>query len=105
MISNHLLHQLQETIPFTSPVFTQQIFKKNKFQVWWGLGALVIHVLLKLLIFNIKISTEILRVNYYLLLKNLQEAMHLAYPTWTKPPTKFNPKMQDFKRMVGLTCK
>ena len=35
----------------------------------------------------------------------LQEAMYLASPTWAKSLTKFNPKMQDFKRVLDLNCK
>ena len=30
--------------------------------------------------------------------KILQKAMYLTSPTWAKSRTKFNPKMQDFKR-------
>ena len=26
-------------------------------------------------------------------------------PTWAKSLTKFNPKMQDFKRVLDLNCK
>ena len=26
-------------------------------------------------------------------------------PTWTKSLTQFNPKMQDFKRVLDLNCK
>ena len=29
----------------------------------------------------------------------------MLYPTWTKPNAKFNLKMQDFKRVLDLTCK
>ena len=35
-----------------------------------------------------------------LLLKILQEAMYFASSTWTKSITKFNPKIQDFKRVL-----
>ena len=35
----------------------------------------------------------------------LHEEMYLAFPTWAKSLTKFNPKMQNFKRALGLNCK
>ena len=31
--------------------------------------------------------------------------MYLTSPTWAKSLTKFNPKMQDFKRVLNLKCK
>ena len=34
--------------------------------------------------------------------KVLQEAMYLTFPTWTESLTKFNLKMQDFKRVLNL---
>ena len=37
--------------------------------------------------------------------KILQETMYLTYPTWAKSLTKFNTKMQDFKRVLNLNCK
>ena len=37
--------------------------------------------------------------------KILLEAMYLTFPTWTKSLTKFNPKIQDFKRVLDLNCK
>ena len=70
-----------------------------------GLSPLVVHVLLKVVIFKTKISKAYLRVNYYLLLKFLLEAMNLAPPNWAKSLAKFNPKMQHFKRVLSLTCK
>ena len=36
--------------------------------------------------------------------KNIAEAMYLAFPTWDKLPTKFNPQIQDFKRVLDLIC-
>ena len=36
--------------------------------------------------------------------KILQEAMYFTSPTWAKSLTKFNPKMQDFKRVLDLNC-
>ena len=41
----------------------------------------------------------------YLLLKILQEAMYHASSTRTKSLTKFNPQIQDFKRVLHLICK
>ena len=35
-----------------------------------------------------------------LLLKSLQEAMYFASPTWAKSLIKFNPQIQDFKRVL-----
>ena len=35
----------------------------------------------------------------------LQEAMYFTSPTLAKSLTKFNPKMQDFKRVLGLNYK
>ena len=29
----------------------------------------------------------------------------LIFPTWAQSLTKFNPKMQDFKRVLDLNCK
>ena len=43
--------------------------------------------------------------DYYLLLKILQEAMYFASTTWAKFLTKFNPKIQDFKRVLDLIYK
>ena len=37
--------------------------------------------------------------------KILLEAFYLAFPAWAKSLTKFNPKMQDFKRVLDLNCK
>ena len=36
--------------------------------------------------------------------KILQEAMYFTSPTWAKSLTKFNLKMQDFKRVLDLNC-
>ena len=59
------------------------------------------------------IPKENIRLVCYLLLKYgllftakiLQKAMHLLPPTWAKSLTKFNPKMQDVKRVLDLNCK
>ena len=37
--------------------------------------------------------------------KILLEAMYLTFPTWTKSLAKFNPKMQNIKRVLDLNCK
>ena len=52
-----------------------------------------------------KISMENLRLDGYLLLKYRRRQCTLLPPTWAKSLTKFNPKMQDFKRVLGLNCK
>ena len=66
-------------------------------------GPLVVHVFLKLVIFMTKqkSSKANLRV-HYLILKILQKAMYLDFPDLGQV-TKFNPKMQDFKRALELT--
>ena len=48
-----------------------------------------------------KNSKTNLRV-HYLMLKMLQKAMYLDFPDLGQV-TKFNPKMQDFKRVLDLT--
>ena len=48
-----------------------------------------------------KSSKANLRV-LYLMLKMLQKAMYLDFPDLGQV-TKFNPKMQDFKRVLDLT--
>ena len=67
------------------------------------LGPLVVHVFIKLVIFMTKqkSSKANLRV-YYFILKILQKAMYLDFPDLGQV-TKFNPKMQDFKRVMELT--
>ena len=42
---------------------------------------------------------EDLRVDYYLLLKYCRRQCILLPPTWAKSLTKFDAKMQDFKRV------
>ena len=66
-------------------------------------GPLVIHIFLKLVIFMTKqkSSKASLRVDYFML-KMLQKAMYLDFPDLGQV-TKFNPKMQDFKRVLDLT--
>ena len=66
-------------------------------------GPLVVHIFLKLVIFMTKqkSSKANLRV-HYLMLKMLQKAMYFDFPDFGQV-TKFNPKMQDFKRVLDLT--
>ena len=51
------------------------------------------------------ISKENIRLECYLLLKYCRRQCTLLPPTWAKSLTKFNPKMQDFKRGLDLNCK
>ena len=51
------------------------------------------------------ISRETIRLDCYLLLKYCKRQCTLLPPTWAKSLTKFNPKMQDFKRILDLNCK
>ena len=51
-----------------------------------------------------KLSEANLRVNDYLLQKVSQKAIP-CFPTRAKSLTKFNPKMQGFKRVLDLNCK
>ena len=66
-------------------------------------GPLVEHIFLKLVIFMTKqkSSKANLRV-HYLMLKMLQKAMYLDFPDLGHV-TKFNPQMQNFKRILNLT--
>ena len=51
------------------------------------------------------ISKENIRLDCYLLL-NIAGGDVLYFPlSWAKLLTKFNPKMQDFKRVLDLNCK
>ena len=45
------------------------------------------------------ISKENIRLDCYLLLKYCRRQCTLLPPTWVESLTKFNPKMQDFKRV------
>ena len=49
-----------------------------------------------------KISTENLRVDYYLLLKYCTRQCTSLSLTWAKSRTKFDPKMQNFKDDLDL---
>ena len=51
------------------------------------------------------ISKENIRLDCYLLLKYCRKQCTLLPPTWAKSLTKFNLKMQDFKRVLDLNCK
>ena len=68
---------------------------------------LLVHVLVQLVIFmkKTKIFKENLRVDYYLLLKYCTRQYILISPTWVQSLTKFNRKIQDFKRVLDLNCK
>ena len=63
----------------------------------------VLHIFLKLVIFMTKqkSSKANLRV-HYLMPKMLQKAMNLDFPDLGQV-TKFNPKMQDFERVLDLS--
>ena len=50
------------------------------------------------------ISKENIRLDWYLLLKYCRRQCTLPPLTWAKSLTKFNPKMQDFKRVLDLNC-
>ena len=65
--------------------------------------SLVVHIFLKLVIFMTKqkSSKANLRV-HYLMLKMLQKAMYLNFRDLDQV-TKFNAKMQNFKRVLYLT--
>ena len=51
------------------------------------------------------ISKKNIRLDCYLLLKYCRRQCTLLPPTWANSLTKFNPKMQDFKRVLDLNCK
>ena len=51
------------------------------------------------------IFKENIRQDCYLLLKYCSRQCTLLPPTWPKSLTKFNPNMQDFKRVLDLNCK
>ena len=51
------------------------------------------------------ISKESIRLDCYLLLKYCRRQCTLLPPTLAKSLTKFNPKMQGFKRVLDLNCK
>ena len=51
------------------------------------------------------ISKENVLLDCYLLQKYRRRKCTLLPPTWAKSLTKFNPKMQGFKRVLDLNCK
>ena len=51
------------------------------------------------------ISRENFRVDCYSPLKYCWRQCSLLPPTWAKSLTKFNPQIQDFKRVLDLNCK
>ena len=53
---------------------------------------------------KIVISNENIQLDCYLLLKYCRRQCTLLPPTWAKSLTNFNPKMQDFKRVLYLNC-
>ena len=50
------------------------------------------------------ISKENFRVDCYLPLKYCRIQCILLLPNWAKSLTKFNPKTQDFERVLYLNC-
>ena len=52
-----------------------------------------------------RISKAKFQLIYCLLLNYCTRQCTLLSPTWALSLTKFNPKMQDFKRVMGLNCK
>ena len=66
---------------------------------------LEVHVFLKLAIFMTKQKSlrQYNRLKYYLMLNILLKAMYRDSLTWAKSLTKFDPKMQNFKRVLDLT--
>ena len=66
-------------------------------------GSLVVHIFLKLVISMTKQKSSKANLQlHYLMVKMLQKAMYLNFPDLGQV-TKFNPKMQDFKRVLYLT--
>ena len=51
-----------------------------------------------------KVSMKNIRLDCYLLLKYCRRQCNSLPPTWAKSLIKYNPKMQDFKRVLGLNC-
>ena len=71
---------------------------------WGGLGHLVVHVLYNWLFsWQNKINTASLLVDN--IVKILLRAMYLTSLYLGQSLTNFNPKMQDFKRVLDLNCK
>ena len=51
------------------------------------------------------ISEKNIRLDYYLPLKYCRRQCALLPPSWAKSLTKFNPNMQNIKRVLGSNCK
>ena len=49
-------------------------------------------------------SKENILLDFYLLLIYFRWHCTLLPPTWAKSLTKFNPKMQEFERVLDLNC-
>ena len=65
-------------------------------------GPLVVHIFLKLVTFMTKQKSSKANLQvHYLMLKMLQKAKYLDFPDLGQV-TKFNPKMQDFRRVLDL---
>ena len=54
---------------------------------------------------NTIISKENIRLDCYFRVKCCRRQCTILPPTWAKSLTKFNPKMQDFNRVLDLNCK
>ena len=66
-------------------------------------GPLVVHIFLKLVIFMTKQQSSKVNLRvHHLMQKMWHKAMCLDFPDLGQV-TKFNPKMQDFKRVLDLT--
>ena len=51
------------------------------------------------------IFKESIRLDCYLLVKYCRRQCSLLSSIWAKSLTKFNPEMQDFKRVLDLNCR
>ena len=66
-------------------------------------GPLVVHIFLKLVILMTKQKSSKANLReHYFMLKILPKAMYLDFPDLGQV-TKFNPQMQDYKRVLHLT--
>ena len=69
-------------------------------------GPLVVYILLELFIFGENKNLYVKSFSEWLFTaKILLKAMYLAFPPWAQSLTKFNPKIQDIKRVLDLNCK
>ena len=75
-----------------------------KFQLRWP-GAPRCTCASQLLISMTKQKHQRKILGYHLLLKYCWSQYTLFPPTWAKSITKFNTKVQDFKRILDLNCK